>query len=99
MDVRVYPGPDQVCSILSEWLTLVETRYQEGGFPNHLHFQIVGRDAMAIRTSIAKSSYLGRRLWGEPHLTTPCPVHLGRWSGLLAPNANACGCGGVGWLR
>lgn len=55
----------------------------------------------ALRTiglPIAKSSMLGRRIYGGEKLRTEmCPEHRGQWSG-LAYAKTLCGCDLTGWL-
>ena len=46
-----------------------------------------------IELEISKSDYLRRRIYaGEPHRTVKCPVHKGRWSGIIPPDERYCPC-------
>lgn len=56
-------------------------------------------DVQGILNAAAKSSLLGRLLYGREKLRTQkCSVHKGRWSGIYWPEPE-CGCQGTGWLR
>lgn len=91
---------DEHCDILWKWLDLIEDRVRRDGAKADPNLKDIAEHAGKLRTAIMKSSYLGRRLYGEEeHRTVMCPEHRGRWSGLpSSPGACRFGCELTGWL-
>lgn len=99
---RPVRAADEHCAILLQWLDLIEAKAGEDDAAwteSNPALMAVATAAWDIRIAIFKSSYLGRRLYGdEEHRTERCPVHQGKSSGLPVTASQECACGLTGLL-
>lgn len=91
---------EEYCKIMTQWLRQVQEQVARDGDEADPNFIAIAKVAPQLTTAIAKSSYLGRRLYGgEAQRTQMCPKHQGRWHGLPSLHKDCeYGCDLTGWL-
>jgi hypothetical protein len=92
---------DEIRAVIFQWLDQLVAKAENDARVGQYQDSRVERIAAVVpdlKLAADKSSYLGRRFYGDPHRTEACPIHGGRWSGLPGWRDCPMGCDFTGWL-
>lgn len=83
---------DEIRSIIFQWLDMI-------GDCDRTYFDAITPEVVRnLKLAADKSSYLGRRFYGDEHRTEACPIHKGAWQGIDWFDTCPYHCGYTGWV-